>query len=119
MLHFSAGSGGGGGSGGESQSNSSTAQAIGKKVVDLISGASNNTQVTVTVSPDGAVSVNVDKGNANGAAILNGLKDAGLVSSNGTVDFDSNDTIYANAYKIKIIKNNGNGGTIHVSPIDN
>ena len=126
-IHFEGGSGSGGSggsgesggdtTGGGSQQNSSTAQSIGEKVVELISGASNNTKVIITVSPDGNVSVSVDKGNANADAILSGLQSSGLISPDGTVEFDSNDTVYVNGYQIKINKNNGNGGTIHISAI--
>ena len=130
-IHFEGGSGsggsggsgesGGGTTGGGSQSNSSTAQSIGEKVVELIRGASNNTQVVITVKPDGSVSVDVTNGNANQADILSGLQSSGLISSDSTVEFDSNDTVYVNGYEIRIIKNNGNGngngGSIHISAI--
>ena len=65
------------------------------------------------------MSVEVKNSNTNAEAIWHGLQSSGLISSDGTVDFDSNDndTVYVNGYQIRINKNNGNGGTIHISAI--
>lgn len=125
-IHFEGGSGSGGSggsgesggdtTGGGSQQNISTARRIGEKVVELISGASNNTKVIITVLPNGSVNVDVS-GHADADAILSGLQSSGLISSDGTVDFDSNDTVYVNGYRIQINKNKGNGGSIHISAI--
>ncbi|MBR6352170.1 MAG: prepilin-type N-terminal cleavage/methylation domain-containing protein [Firmicutes bacterium] len=115
-IIWSGGASGGGPSGGGS-SNGTTATALGNELVTIFnqSGSGTNASITFTVNPDGSYSIELKHTSLTEETIINKLTAAGLLTEGG-VDYDVDDELYVNGYRVKIT-GSGKGGKIHITAL--
>lgn len=114
-------SGGEGGEGGNGSTTPEEAAEANQAVIDSVSsivnnlvnntpGTANSTKATVevTVNGDATITVSNSHNTLSDQDIINALRNAGVLSADGKVNFDPNDTRYPNGYRITVNHNNGN-----------